>query len=542
MAKGYLILMLHAHLPFVREPEYESFLEENWLFEAISETYLPLLRMFDRLENDGVAFSISMSLSPTLIGMLQDELLQSRYAQFLERHIELAEKEVTRVSAEPEFRKLAVMYRDLFRQDQVDFEEKFERNILRGFDYYYKKGRLELMSSPATHPYLPLYQQYPSNTRTQVQVAMDAISRQFGKMPTGFWLPECGYFPGLEEPLRDAGVRYFIGAAHSILFAKKRPPAGVYAPVSCPNGVIVFGRDVASANMVWSSDEGYPGDHNYRDFYRDIGHDLPLDYIGPYIHEGNVRVSTGFKYYSITGKTDQKLPYDPDVARRKAVEHAENFLYNQQKQIGKLAGLMTQRPVITCPYDAELFGHWWFEGPVWLETILRRVHEGGEIELATPSSYLKQFPDTTRIEPIFSSWGNKGYSEVWLDGSNDWIYRHTHKAIERMMELVERFPNEKGLKERALNQAAREVLLSQASDWPFIMRAGTTVTYAVRRVKAHVLNFTTIYEALGRGNIGTEWLTRLERKDNIFPDIDYRLFAPMLAERQAKSPQIARFS
>ncbi|MFW5738277.1 MAG: 1,4-alpha-glucan branching protein domain-containing protein, partial [Spirochaetota bacterium] len=172
---------------------------------------------------------------------------------------------------------------------------------------------------------------------------------------------------------------------------------------------------------------------------------------------------------------------------------------------------------------AELFGHWWYEGPQWLDHVIRRASESEHLTLITPSEYLKEHPEHQVSTPAFSSWGTKGYSEVWLDGSNDWIYRHVHKAIERMAELVKRFPNESGLKQRALNQAAREVLLSQASDWPFIMRAGTAVPYAVRRVKDHIANVAHVDDALSRGTIGTEWLTRVERRHNICPDIDYRI-------------------
>ncbi|MFP4010578.1 MAG: 1,4-alpha-glucan branching protein domain-containing protein, partial [Spirochaetaceae bacterium] len=164
--------------------------------------------------------------------------------------------------------------------------------------------------------------------------------------------------------------------------------------------------------------------------------------------------------------------------------------------------------------------------------LARRIHESGEgLEMITPSEYLKHNSVSDTVQPAFSSWGTKGYAEVWLDGSNDWLYRHTHKAVERMSELVRRFPDESGLKERALNQAAREVLLSLQSDWPFIMRAGTTVSYAVRRVKAHIYNFTTIYESLRRGAISTEWLTRLERTNNVFPNIDYRIFGTRIGRR-----------
>jgi len=144
--------------------------------------------------------------------------------------------------------------------------------------------------------------------------------------------------------------------------------------------------------------------------------------------------------------------------------------------------------------------------------------------MTTASSYLKRYPPAQIMQPAFSSWGNKGYSEVWLDGTNDWIYRHTHKVIERMTELVSRFPNESGLKKRALDQAAREVLLSQCADWPFIIRAGTNVSYAVRRIKEHINNFNTIYDSLCRSAVSTEWLTRVEKKNLIYPDIDYRMF------------------
>jgi len=526
MATGYIMLLLNAHLPFVRHPEHNSFLEENWLFEAISETYLPLLRVMDRLEADGVPFKLSISLSPTLAAMLGDELLQGRYISHLEKLLDLAEKEIVRTRGDDHFYRLALMYRDLYRQSYQDFTEKYERNILRGLDYYYKRGRIDVMASAATHAYLPLYQSYPQAVNAQVELGAEMHARTFGKSARGFWLPEAGYFPGIEDTLKQHGFRYFFTAAHGVLFAYDQPKAGVYRPIQCPNGLYAFGRDLHSANSVWSPEEGYPADFSYRDFYRDIGYDLPLDYIGPYIHEGGIRIPTGFKYHAVTGRTDQKMPYNPAQARRTAGEHAENFVYNQLNLVRKLSGLMDNEPVIFSPYDAELFGHWWFEGPGWLEQVIRRIHEtNGELVMTTPREFLKEFPEQQVVQPSFSSWGNKGYSEVWLDGSNDWIYRHTHKAIERMTELVERFPNEKSLKERALAQAAREVLLSLSSDWPFIMRAGTTVPYAERRVREHIHNFTTIFDSLCRGSVSTEWLTRIEKKNNIFPDIDYRIFS-----------------
>jgi 1,4-alpha-glucan branching enzyme len=385
-----------------------------------------------------------------------------------------------------------------------------------------KKGRLEIITTAATHAYLPVYEMYPETVRAQVQIAVQSYSRVFGKAPKGFFLPELGYYPGLESILRESGLAYFFVAAHGVLFIPGSPQRGVYAPLECPGGLFSFGRDIASANALWSAREGYPGDFSYRDFYRDIGFDLPLDYVAPYLRAD--RGATGFKYYAITGQTDQKIPYDIAAARTKIEEHADNFIYSRLLHVKKLEGVMDRPPLIVSPYDAELFGHWWFEGPEWIETLFRKLAKTEELKLIFPQEYLAKYPENQKAEPVFSSWGNKGYSEVWLDGTNDWIYRHIHKAVERMGELTRRYPDEKGLKERALNQAAREVLLSQASDWPFIMQAGTTVPYAVRRVKDHLANFTTIYDTLSSGTVSTEWLTKLERQNNLFPDLDYRIF------------------
>ena len=526
VSTGFLTFVFHAHLPFVRHPKFEEFLEENWLFDALSDTYLPLLRVFSKLKEDEIPFRITFSISPTLAAMLGDKLLQNRYILHLEKLNDLAEKEVKRTEGDVLSRELAGMYKNRLQQNYVDFTEKYKKNVLRGFRDLQKSGNIELITCPATHPYLPLFSQYPESIEAQVQTAVMSHGRVFGSDSPGIWVPECGYFPGLERYFKINNLKYFFVAAHAVLFAENKPRFGVFAPIQCPNGVHAFGRDHVSSNAVWSPEEGYPGDYVYREFYRDIGFDLPIDYIGPYIHNGELRTQTGFKYYAITGKTGDKRPYNIAEAMNKVEEHAENFLYNRLKQINKLGELMDRPPIIVCPFDAELFGHWWYEGPMWLDLLFRKLNNVKDtIILATPADYLEHYPENQVSIPSFSSWGNKGYSEVWLNGSNDWIYRHIHKAIERMVELAKRFPDAKGLKERALNQAAREVLLSQASDWPFIIRTGTTIPYAVQRMKEHIHNFTAIYDNLCRNTVNTEWLTRIERKNNILPDIDYRLFS-----------------
>jgi 1,4-alpha-glucan branching enzyme len=528
MSSGKSILFLHSHLPLVRHPEYESFLEERWLFEAISETYLPLLRGMRNLERDRVPFEFAMSFSPTLSFMLQDAFLLERYAGYLRRNIELAEKELARTSGNPAEHQLAEMYHQRYTTDLADLDEVYERNILKGFDYLAKRGHLELVATAATHAFLPNYRNVPETVRLQVEVGIETHRRTFGTHPRGFWLPECGYYEGLESILADAGIDYYVSAAHGVLFGAPMPANGTYAPVRTPSGVAAFPRDVYTATWVWSSEQGYPADPAYRDFYRDIGYDLPLDYVRPYVHENGVRIDTGFKYHAITGHTDDKVLYDPDLARERVRAHARDFFHRQREHIGRLDEVIPGTPVITSPFDTELFGHWWFEGPLWLEELFRVAADARDdgnatsLEMTTPSRYLKENPSIEQVQPTFSSWGSRGYAEVWLDGSNDWLYRHVHQAIERMGELVARFPDEGGLKERALNQAAREVLLSMASDWPFIMNAGTVVPYATRRVKEHLINFTHVYDALSQRTMGTEWLTALEKKHPIFPEFNYR--------------------
>ncbi len=526
MEKGYLSLVLHCHLPYVRHPEHDRFLEEDWLYEAITETYIPLINVFDGLVNDGVDFRLTMSLTPTLISMLTDPLLQQRYLRHISRLIELAGKEIERTRDEPQFNALALMYFELFRNARFVFEEKYGRNLVTAFRKFQDLGKLEIITCGATHGFLPLMKNEKA-VRAQIAVAVQVHTKHLGSPPKGIWLPECGYYEGLDEILGEFGIRYFFTDSHGIFHATPRPKYGVYAPIYCPSGVAAFGRDIESSKQVWSSVEGYPGDYDYRDFYRDVGFDLDFDYVKPYIHPDGIRVNLGIKYYRITGNTNNKEPYVRQWALNKAAAHAGNFLFNREKQVEWLAGAFGDRkPLIVAPYDAELYGHWWFEGPDWINYLLRKtVYDQKTVRLITPSEYLEENPKNQIATPSASSWGFKGYSEVWLNGANDWIYRHLHKATDRMIELAQMFPQAGGPLLRALNQAARELLLAQSSDWAFIMKTGSHVEYAERRTKEHLLRFTRLYEDVTGNHIDEGLLADLEYTDNVFPDIDYHVYA-----------------
>lgn len=526
MEKGYLALVLHSHLPFVRHPEHDQFLEEDWLYEAITETYIPLINMYENLVNDGVDFRITMSLTPTLIAMLTDPLLQHRYVRHINRLIELAEKEIVRTKNQPEFNPIARMYREMFRNSLQVFEEKYGRNLVNAFKKFQDLGKLEIITCGATHGFLPLMQNKKA-VRAQIMVAVEHHKKHLGRAPKGIWLPECGYFEGLDEILKEAGLRYFFTDTHGIFHASPRPKYGVYAPIYTRSGVAAFGRDIESSKQVWSSVEGYPGDFNYRDFYRDVGFDLDYEYIKPYLHADGIRVNLGIKYHKITGKSDQKDPYIRQWALDRAAEHAGSFLFNREKQVEWLSGIFEGRkPIVVSPYDAELYGHWWFEGPDWINFLIRKtVFDQKTVRLITPSEYLKENPQCQVSTPSQSSWGYKGYAEFWLNGSNDWIYRHLNKAADRMEELAKQFPESDGLLRRALNQAARELLLAQSSDWAFILKTGSHSEYAVKRTKDHLLRFQRLFDDIRAKQIDEGWLNDIEYKDNLFPEIDYRIYA-----------------
>jgi 1,4-alpha-glucan branching enzyme len=529
MPIGYLSLVLHAHLPYVRHPEYDDFLEEDWLYEAITETYIPLLEVFESLERDGVDWRLTMSVTPTLAAMLSDPLLQYRYVRHLDNLISLAGKEVERTRWQPEFHHLALMYHTRFTRAREMFVNQYGNNLVRGFRRFFETGKLELITCGATHGFLPLME--PINrraARAQIEVGCHEFERHFGKRPQGLWLPECGYTPGVDELLHDAGIRYFFADTHAIMFAAPRPKFGVYAPILCPSsGVAALARDTESSKQVWSAIEGYPGDYNYREFYRDVGFDLDYEYLKPHLHKTGQRSHLGIKYYKITGKGNHKEPYNPKAALEKAAEHAGNFMFNREKQVEWLAGAMDGRPpLIVAPYDAELFGHWWFEGPEWINFLLRKMHHDQQtIKTVNIPEYLDRHPRNQVTQPTMSSWGYKGYCEVWLEGSNDWVYRHLHECSDRMVELARANPDAPPLRRRALNQAVRELLLAQSSDWAFIMKTGTMVEYARERTRVHVLNFNHLYDVLRSGDIDESWLAEIERRHNLFPDVDYRLYA-----------------
>ncbi len=529
MPVGYWCPVLHAHLPYVRHPEYPSFLEEDWFFEALTETYVPIVRVLDGLLQDEVDYRLTMTLSPPLVSMMTDELLIDRYHRHLDSLIELARREMERTrNWQPQFQELARFYHEEFRDVRRIFRESYGSNLIGAFRKHRDAGKLEIITCGATHGFLPLMDPVPQAVRAQVHIAVRHFKRHFGRDPEGIWLPECGYLPGHELYLKEVGLRFAFLESHGLTDAHPRPNAGVHAPLVSPGGIVFFGRDMESSRQVWSAESGYPGDFDYREFYKDVGFELPLSDLEEFLPDGQ-RKNLGIKYYRVTGRgadLGHKQPYVRAWALEKAAQHAGNFLANRQKQVEHLASAHGRPPIVVSPYDAELYGHWWFEGPQFLDFLFRKMHHDQDVVKAvTPSEYLRLFPDLEVCQPPMCTWGAAGYAEVWLNGSNDWIYPHLDMAAERMVELARRYEHASAVDWRALNQAARELLLAQSSDWAFIMKTNTTVEYAKKRTRDHIARFDYLYRSLtGQCQLEPSILREFEERDNIFPELDYRVY------------------
>jgi 1,4-alpha-glucan branching enzyme len=535
-----LALILHAHLPFVRHPEHEHFLEEEWFFEAITESYIPLLRMMQRLVDDSVPFKLTISLTPTLCAMLQDPLLRDRYVQHLDLLIDLAAREQKRNRKHPQLRELADFYSKMFREIRAFFVDECRHDLLEVFRNLRETGALEIIASAATHGSLPiLQQQAPQAARAQILIGRDVYVDLFRAGPSGFWLPECAYAPGLEAILQEANIRWFVLDAHGLLFGKPRPCRSIYAPCYTPAGPAAFARDRDSSRQVWSAQEGYPGDPAYREFYRDIGFDLPMEHLGP-VARGSRKFS-GVKYHRITGRGDEKQLYDRAAAENAAAKHASHFLEQRRQQIREISELGFD-PIVVAPFDAELFGHWWFEGPSFLEQFIRQVANERDFRLTTPSEFLATHPTHQIVRPSASTWGENGHLAVWLDPSNAWIYPHLQVAAQKMIGLAQsasavveqplRSPNGRsaggapGLQfaDRVLKQLARELLLAQSSDWAFLIKTGTAREYATNRTIDHLARFDRLHDQFVANDLDEEFLRDCEWRDNLFPNLNWQYY------------------
>jgi 1,4-alpha-glucan branching enzyme len=561
---GAFTFVLHSHIPYARLAGRWPHGEE-WIHEAASETYIPLLSTLYDLAQDGIDFHLTIGITPVLAEQLADPDVINHFDQYLDDKIAAAKRDMAYFeapeTANPHLRYLAEWYKHRFEKVKSDFDSRFNRDIIGAFRRLQDDGSIEIVTSAATHGYLPLLSR-DSSINGQFQTGLRSYERMFGRRPTGIWLPECAYRPayiteagekrpGLETFLQENGLKVFFSETHAITGGspvgvaagdvigpygsiKRRyviPPTMIasspYRPATTyeayyvsqtiaganaeqHSGVAVIGRNNRTGQQVWSADIGYPGDFDYREFHKKAG-------------------TSGLQYWRVSGEEvglGEKDYYHPDWAADKVDQHAEHFahlVHDLLREYHTQSG--GQFGVIASNYDTELFGHWWFEGVTWLGKVLRLLASSTEIQLTTASRYIEQHPPTQVLNLPESSWGSNGSHFTWDNADTHWMWTPIHECENRMEKLIARYTTPSDDEQAALSQLARELLLLESSDWPFLVTTGQAREYAIRRFSQHVERFDKLANSLEAGRPDRALTEEYWELDKLFPDIDYRWFA-----------------
>ena len=564
MKKGYFTFVLHSHLPYVlghgRWPH-----GTDWLNEAAAETYIPLLMVCNRLAAKGISPKFTIGISPVLCEQLAHRSFIDEFKDYLEQKIEAAGADATEFyrTGQNEYHDLARMWEDYYKEIKSTFNDRYNNDLIGEFRRLQDEGHIEIITCAATHGYLPLLSQDIS-CQVQVKTARASYKRHFGREPRGIWLPECAYRPsyewsppvkikgladsyprkGVEEFLSENGLEYFFvdsatlkgGKAIGVyvdrfealktlwgVFEKQyvprdedeeKSPQNVYL-VGSKEGkmpVGVFTRDPESSLQVWSGEWGYPGDGNYLDFHKK-------------------RFPGGHRYWKVTSaKSDlaDKQIYNPNWINGRIEENASHFV-NLVKNILRGHYESTGAPgILVAPFDSELFGHWWFEGPRFLEKAIEKLGSDDEIGLSTASEYYDLSKPSKIVSLPEGSWGEGGYHYIWFNEWTEWTWKHIYEDELKMIELGKRYANAGELEKRIIAQAGRELLLLSASDWQFLISTWAARDYAETRIAAHHEAFKRLAEMADRSDSLSdgerEYLADLEKRDDIFPDFDPRWF------------------
>ncbi len=591
---GAFTFVFHSHMPYARLAGRWPHGEE-WIHEAICETYIPLLNAFYDLRDEGVPFRATIGITPILAEQLADADICDHFDAFMDEKIAAARADIPRFrgelkkpatpvnitaeaaaragiqeeerrqetvpvsEAEPHMAYLAEWYLNWFEHIKRSFDVRYNRDLIGAFRLLQDEGYIEIITCAATHGYLPLLGT-DSAIYAQLKAGITSYERHFGRKPAGIWLPECAYRPayytdkgvlrpGIERFLAEQGIKFFFTETHTITGGR---PVGVAAgdvigpygeikrryliPTSdvIPDrhattfrayyvsdttagpqaeqhsGVAAIGRNNRTSQQVWSADWGYPGDQDYREFHR-------KDHI------------SGLQYWRVTGpKVDLggKDAYHPDWAAYKVRQHADHFVYLVEQELGAYAGGSGgDYGLIASNYDTELFGHWWFEGVDWIKEVLRRLASSALVEMVTAGQFVAGHASGEVLHLPESSWGAGGTHFTWDNSETHWMWAPIYEAEARMERLVAAHPDPDAATRQVLQQAARELLLLESSDWPFLVTTGQAKEYAIQRFSQHTERFNHLAESVELGRPDTAQAELYWNLDRVFPAVDYRWWA-----------------
>lgn len=524
----------------------------DWLFESAAECYLPILDALERLRNEGIRPRWTINMTPILAEQLADPAFAAGFEEYCEEKIQAAIQDQERFALNDELQMvgLAAWWQRFYTRAMVQFKHRWGRDLNAGFKSFQDDGLIELITCGATHGYFPLLGTDES-IQAQVKTAVDSHRRRYGKAPRGFWLPECAYRPGydwarptsegetpwprksVQEFLLENGVEYFFVDSHLIrggeplgtywqsfphlaeMFQRSRnlftPPADArseYEHYLIPGGATVFARDPQTTVRVWSGDVGYPGNEWYLEFHKQL-------------YPGRLR------YWRISqNKADlgAKQPYDPWVAFDNIAAHAKDFVGLVKSTLAAYRGQSGREGTVVAMYDTELFGHWWFEGPEFLYECAKQMALDGDIEMVSGGDTVDREPARHLIHLPEGSWGEGGYHSVWLNPDNHWTWERLYPLETRFRDLCR--TQGTGPAQEILEQAARELLLAESSDWQFLISTFSARDYSEIRFADHtdrLERLLALAEAVADGHTmteeETEFLRDCQQKDAPFPHL-----------------------
>lgn len=519
-----LILAIVCHQGYIRHvsDSKKYALQNDILFNSISNTYLPLINLFHRLENENVKFKLAMVFSSSLCSLLDDSVVQEQYVEWLDKRIALGETEVERCKNDENLFRNAKLSYEKALKDKSDFCETYSRNLLAEFKKFAEKGYLELLATCGTYAFLPHYGDMTEVLNAQVEVGLYSHRYYFGAKPAGFYLPFLGYTEGIEKVLKSYGFKYSIVDNRSLLFSENLSFEGIFSPVRCGESAFaLFAQDSDTPDDILK----FSKNPLYKNVEKDIGFELSDEELkkSGFLSDGEARVPSGFRYWS--HKDDGNSFYSAEKALEQAKKDGGAFVDSKSEKLSKAESLMEGKsPSLVCVLDAKILGQEWAEGIDFLESVIRKSSEQ-DLCLETCSGQFENIYLLQKVKPYPGASQGHGYGEDLLDGSNSWMLRFTRKMSARMIDISDRYPNETGLKIRLLNLAARELLLAQSGEWATMLHDNVFPEYASERFKDSIRAFMAVYDALGTNTVSTEWLTNMEKEYTIFPWMNFRVFS-----------------
>ena len=560
--KRAFVLTLHSHLPYVLSHGVWPH-GTDWLNEALSETYIPILNLVNELVRSGVQAGITLGITPILAEQLSQSDFTADFQVYIKQKIRAAESDYSYFNKQGDkaLARLSEMWREHFKRSLTDFDETYKQDIIGSFKQLQDNGHIEIITSAATHGYLPLLG-LDQSVEAQVKVGCETYERHFARKPRGIWLPECAYRPayhwkypkyhpdlsyerrGVEEVLAENGLHYFFvdthllkGGKESGFYAERfqglkllwermreqisdsRPDHLELSPYRIhwlesrsEKPVAFFTRDPRTSLQVWSGEHGYPGDFRYLEFHKK-------------------HFPGGHRYWRVSSADRDlgaKEVYQPEAVADALDSHAAHFV----ETLETVAMENDEQEVIVSMFDTELFGHWWFEGPEWIKRVILKVQENSAINLTTAATAFSDYPPRISVKLPEGSWGEGGHHFVWYNEENSWSWDLIYEAEERMQKAANAVgPDVEDLEERILRQMVRELLLLQSSDWQFLITTISARDYAESRLQEHYRSFKQLDAMLidyrQKRELSDDDLARLssiELRDSVFPEADYRMF------------------